>query len=63
MNCIERKNETDFVLTLTRTKRDLSAYDLSDMNKEEMESFHSEAALDDALTIPASETMEESHSR
>lgn len=63
VNCIERKNETDFVLTLTRTKRDLSAYDMSDMNKEDVESYHSQAALQDALTMPQSEAMEESHRR
>ncbi|XP_039954018.1 major facilitator superfamily domain-containing protein 6 [Bactrocera tryoni] len=63
VNCIERKNETDFVLTLTRTKRDLSAYDMSDMNKDDVESYHSQAHLHDALTMPASEAMEESHRR
>ncbi|KAH8337802.1 hypothetical protein KR067_004389 [Drosophila pandora] len=55
VNCIERRNATDFVLTYTRTKRDVSAM------------YEPQVRMDPALgTMPAEEALEEaeaSHSR
>ncbi|XP_037952938.1 major facilitator superfamily domain-containing protein 6-like [Teleopsis dalmanni] len=63
VKCIERVNETDFVLTYTRTKRDLSAFEMVDFNDENVDNFYKNAILLPLGTMPADEAIEESHSR
>ncbi|XP_067627445.1 major facilitator superfamily domain-containing protein 6 [Eurosta solidaginis] len=63
VNCIERKNDTDFVLTLTRTKRDLSAYNQDEMFTKNSENFDSKSALHGVNSKPVVEMVQESHIR
>ncbi|XP_013119445.2 major facilitator superfamily domain-containing protein 6 [Stomoxys calcitrans] len=62
VKCIEH-NATGYVLTYTRSKRDLSAFNIADNLGNSVESFDSEAAIKGTQTKPPTEALEESHSR
>lgn len=63
VKCIERRNETDYVLTYTRTKRDLSAFNMVDSNSGNIELIDEQPALTGVSKITAEEEAEESHIR
>lgn len=62
VNCIER-NATGFVLTYTRAKRDLSAFDMADISEDSVENDYNESVVLAANTNLAIDASEESHSR
>ncbi|XP_061398696.1 major facilitator superfamily domain-containing protein 6 [Musca vetustissima] len=63
VKCIER-NATGFVLTYTRSKRDLSAFNMAELQSDSVETFDNESAIEAALTKPMSDELEEeTHSR
>lgn len=62
VKCIQH-NQTGYVLTYTRSKRDLSAFDMVDFNEDSIENFDDVAALTGANTMPQQDEMQEAHTR
>lgn len=62
VKCLER-NETDIILTYTRTKRDLSAFNTAHFEDDREEILNNHDALIGYNTMPANEATEESHKR
>ena len=58
VKCLER-NETDFILTYTRTKRDLSAFNSSALLSDSDKLLENNAAINATLNVTSMESLEE----
>lgn len=65
VKCIEYRNQTDYVLTYTRNKRDVSAgmNNLNQQQQQQRNELHLQASLIDPNSAASNYAAEETHSR